>query len=341
MSRVTAPTGGTIRVRGRIASLLEVGTGFHPELTGRENILLNGAIYGMSRADVRRKIDEIIDFSEVERFIDTPVKRYSSGMYVRLAFAVAAHLDPEVLIIDEVLAVGDAEFQAKCLGKIEDVASGGRTVCFVSHNMGAVQQFCTRVLHIEGGKLKASGSSSEMVSAYLASGALDGGDVDLCRHVARDIKKHREIIRRARIYSERGELTQTIFCGERLTVDMVCAFGVPIGDVRFALAIETATGIRVATFANYMHGQSFRRLDGEVVIRCVTQPLALAPGRYLLSFSVATREDGLLDSVDGACGLHMQWRGNYASGEVYTPAYGLLLTDSQWSSVGYSEKVVP
>lgn len=170
LSRVTAPTCGEIRVRGRIASLLEVGTGFHPELTGRENVFLNGAIMGMSRSEVQRKFDEIVDFSGVEKFIDTPVKRYSSGMYVRLAFAVAAHLEPEILIIDEVLAVGDAEFQKKCLGKMRDVGRQGRTVLFVSHNMQAVRQLCTRGLVLAGGRAVFGGSASEAVENYLQGG---------------------------------------------------------------------------------------------------------------------------------------------------------------------------
>src|SRR5206468_1656010 len=144
LSRITEPTVGKIRIKGRVASLLEVGTGFHPELTGRENIFLNGAVLGMSHAEINRKFDEIVAFAEVERFLDTPVKRYSSGMYVRLAFAVAAHLEPEILIVDEVLAVGDTEFQRKCLGKMQDVSRSGRTVLFVSHNMGAVAQLCRK-----------------------------------------------------------------------------------------------------------------------------------------------------------------------------------------------------
>jgi lipopolysaccharide transport system ATP-binding protein len=157
LSRVTAPTSGRVKVKGRIASLLEVGTGFHPELTGRENVYLNGAILGMTREEVTRKFDEIVDFAEVEKFIDTPVKRYSSGMYVRLAFAVAAHLDPEILLVDEVLAVGDAEFQKKCLGKMGDVAKEGRTVLFVSHNMAAVQRLCTKTAWVNRGNLVDSG----------------------------------------------------------------------------------------------------------------------------------------------------------------------------------------
>ncbi|MBN1450083.1 MAG: ABC transporter ATP-binding protein [Anaerolineales bacterium] len=167
LSQVTAPTSGVVKVKGRIASLLEVGTGFHPELTGRENIYLNGAILGMSRQEIRRKFDEIVDFSGVETYIDTPVKRYSSGMYVRLAFAVAAHLESDILVVDEVLAVGDAEFQKKCLGKMSDVTGEGRTVLFVSHNMLAIQGLCKDAIWIDKGEIVQSGSSASVIAAYL------------------------------------------------------------------------------------------------------------------------------------------------------------------------------
>jgi lipopolysaccharide transport system ATP-binding protein len=167
LSRITEPSSGRVTINGRVASLLEVGTGFHPELTGRENIFLNGAILGMSRAEIRKKFDEIVDFAEVEKFLDTPVKRYSSGMYVRLAFAVAAHLEPEILIVDEVLAVGDAQFQKKCLGKMEDVSKkGGRTVLFVSHNMVAVRSLCTKGFLLKNGKISSSGNINEVVNDY-------------------------------------------------------------------------------------------------------------------------------------------------------------------------------
>jgi lipopolysaccharide transport system ATP-binding protein len=169
LSRITEPTEGRIRIKGRVASLLEVGTGFHPELTGRENIYLNGSILGMSRAEIKAKFDEIVAFSEVEKFLDTPVKRYSSGMYVRLAFAVAAHLEPEILIVDEVLAVGDAEFQKKCLGKMHDVATGGRTVLFVSHNMQAVSVLCSRGLFLSGGSIAYAGTIQETIDRYLST----------------------------------------------------------------------------------------------------------------------------------------------------------------------------
>jgi lipopolysaccharide transport system ATP-binding protein len=170
LSRITEPTSGKVTMRGRVASLLEVGTGFHPELTGRENIFLNGALLGMSRAEIKRKFDEIVAFSEIEKFLDTPVKRYSSGMYVRLAFAVAAHLEPEILIVDEVLAVGDAAFQRKCLGKMGDVAKVGRTVLFVSHNMGAVKRLCTRAMWISQGKISERGNPSFVIDKYLFEG---------------------------------------------------------------------------------------------------------------------------------------------------------------------------
>lgn len=190
LSRVTAPTSGSVKVKGRIASLLEVGTGFHPELTGRENIYLNGAILGMTKAEVNRRFDEIVEFAEIAKFIDTPVKRYSSGMYVRLAFAVAAHLESEILLVDEVLAVGDAEFQKKCLGKMGDVASKeGRTVLFVSHNMGAITMLCSQCLLIHNGILKAQGKTSAIIKTYMNVNEItESGKEDNSRNVFYDIE---------------------------------------------------------------------------------------------------------------------------------------------------------
>ena len=181
LSRITEPTEGRVKIKGRVSSLLEVGTGFHPELTGRENIYLNGAILGMTRKEIKRKFDEIVDFAEVEKFLDTPVKRYSSGMYVRLAFAIAANLQPETLIVDEVLAVGDAEFQKKCLGKMGEVARGGRTVLFVSHNMAAVRRLCQRCILISGGKIIADNDAGDVISQYLnqKSDNANRADIDL------------------------------------------------------------------------------------------------------------------------------------------------------------------
>jgi lipopolysaccharide transport system ATP-binding protein len=200
LSRVTAPTSGRIKVKGRIASLLEVGTGFHPDLTGRENIYLNGAILGMTRDEVRQRFDEIVDFSGVEKFIDTPVKRYSSGMYVRMAFAVAAHLDPDILVVDEVLAVGDAAFQKKCLGKMQDVSKEGRTVLFVSHNMGAVSGLTQKCIYMRSGVLYAMGSSEEIIDMYMNESAAnikqrDGyGDLRQIRRKSRIINSFGQFV---------------------------------------------------------------------------------------------------------------------------------------------------
>jgi lipopolysaccharide transport system ATP-binding protein len=189
LSRITEPTEGRITIAGRVASLLEVGTGFHPELTGRENIFLNGAILGMTRAEIRAKFDEIVAFAEVERFLDTPVKRYSSGMYVRLAFAVAAHLEPEILVVDEVLAVGDSEFQKKCLGKMKDVAGHGRTVLFVSHNMAAVRTLCRTSLLLSAGRLVAAGDTADVVLRYVDQ-KTDGDGAGFSRAPLRSEKPH-------------------------------------------------------------------------------------------------------------------------------------------------------
>ena len=185
LSRITEPTKGRVTIRGRVASLLEVGTGFHPELTGRENVFLNGAILGMTRSEIQRKFDEIVAFAEVERFLDTPVKRYSSGMYVRLAFAVAAHLEPEILIVDEVLAVGDAQFQKKCLGKMDEVGKSGRTVLFVSHNMAAVAQLCSSAILMRGGQVGYIGNTESAVKSYMNKAGDHPSHLDLVDYTAR------------------------------------------------------------------------------------------------------------------------------------------------------------
>jgi lipopolysaccharide transport system ATP-binding protein len=186
LSRITEPTEGRVRIRGRVSSLLEVGTGFHPELTGRENIYLNGAILSMTREEIKRKFDKIVDFSGVENFIDTPVKRYSSGMYVRLAFAVAAHLEPEILVVDEVLAVGDGEFQKKCLGQMAEVASGGRTILFVSHNMAMINSLCEKAILLEEGVLRKAGAANDVILNYVSSGESSPAAVN-CRNNNRQV----------------------------------------------------------------------------------------------------------------------------------------------------------
>lgn len=231
LSQVTAPTSGVVKVKGRISSLLEVGTGFHPELTGRENMYLNGAIMGMDRSEVERKFDEIVDFSGVETFIDTPVKRYSSGMYVRLAFAVAAHLEPEILVVDEVLAVGDAEFQKKCLGKMQDVAGEGRTVIFVSHNMGAIQSICQRAILLNKGVVEIDSSASQAITHYLQDGSIST-DGKFYRNNF-DTKKH--LIESVELCNSAGERTLVFEYGESLHAVITTN---PVLDKKFGFHIR-------------------------------------------------------------------------------------------------------
>jgi len=219
LSRITEPTCGKIHLRGRVASLLEVGTGFHAELTGRENVFLNGAILGMNRVEIRQKFDEIVAFSGVEKFIDTPVKRYSSGMYVRLAFAVAAHLEPEILVVDEVLAVGDAEFQKKCLDKMDDVRQTGRTILFVSHNMQAITRLCTRCVLLESGRLRMDGEPERVASAYLGSGRQTNAVrewPDLATAPGDDVIRARSI----RVRTESGEVSETFDIRQTIGVEI-------------------------------------------------------------------------------------------------------------------------
>jgi len=214
LSRISEPTSGRVFINGRVSSLLEVGTGFHPELTGRENVYLNGAILGMSKAEIKRKFDEIVDFAEVEKFLDTPVKRYSSGMYVRLAFAVAAHLEPEILIVDEVLAVGDAAFQKKCLGKMEEAGKEGRTVLFVSHNMGVISQLCSSCVWLDGGQVRDIGETSSVVNGYMLNGVsgLEGEN-----EFKDDLKKDVQLTRIC-LKNEAGNVTKKFGCDEAVNI---------------------------------------------------------------------------------------------------------------------------
>jgi lipopolysaccharide transport system ATP-binding protein len=230
LTRITAPTRGRAEIRGRVGSLLEVGTGFHPELTGRENVYLNGAVLGMKRREIERKFDDIVEFSGIEKFLDTPVKRYSSGMYVRLAFSVAAHLEPEILLVDEVLAVGDAEFQRRCLGRMEDLGDSGRTVIFVSHNMQTITQLCDRVVLLEGGSVVADGPSSEIVASYLQSVHGTGSSAawpDLADAPGDDLVRLRSL----RIVDEGGRTVSAVDVREPVGIEMgftVLRDGIPI-----------------------------------------------------------------------------------------------------------------
>ncbi|GEC77398.1 ABC transporter ATP-binding protein [Flavobacterium aquatile] len=243
LSRVTSPTTGSIKVKGRIASLLEVGTGFHPELSGRENIYLNGAILGMRKKEITRKLDEIIDFSGVERYIDTPVKRYSSGMYVRLAFAVAAHLESEILIVDEVLAVGDAEFQKKCLGKMGDISKGeGRTVLFVSHNMAAVKSLCNKGIVLENGKVLFSGTTDDAITHYLQGDMINQRLIDIKQRSG----NRKVIFKSVKVYGKDETLNPVT--GDKMTLEFEIEnpLNLSSSDVRFDMRIDDNFGQRLA-----------------------------------------------------------------------------------------------
>jgi lipopolysaccharide transport system ATP-binding protein len=331
LSRITEPTTGRAVIHGRVGSLLEVGTGFHPELTGRENIYLNGAILGMRRTEIDRRFDEIVAFSEIERFLDTPVKRYSSGMYVRLAFAVAAHLEPEVLIVDEVLAVGDASFQKKCLGKMGDVAGEGRTVIFVSHNMAAVVTLCPRAMLLSDGAVAYIGETAQAVSEYLGGAvSLHGGVVSLEEHPAR-LKRYRPVIRELRIGTDRCMPTDTLFPDESLVVDLLIDPTDTIQSPRLAVAIEDSLGRRIMTVASYFGGQPLPDVLGRRRVTCKVPSVDLGEGRYLISVSIGTKSEGLLDSVDGAAWFEVMWRNSSLGGEPYGSYYGPVLKPSAWT----------
>lgn len=274
LSRITEPTEGRVRIRGRIASLLEVGTGFHPELTGRENIYLNGAILGMSRSEVRTKFDEIVSFAEVARFLETPVKRYSSGMYVRLAFAVAAHLEPEILIVDEVLAVGDQEFQAKCLGKMRDVRNSGRTVLFVSHNLAAVRALCNRAVLLESGRVAEVGPTGSVLDAYVARQQSASEVIE-----PEPPRDGRPRIARIRL------MNPALSHGDVLALELDVAAGgaEALGlDVR----VHDEMGSPIAYASTHMSRDRVDAIAGTARMRITIGPLALGVGRYDVYFTL-------------------------------------------------------
>ena len=286
LSQVTMPTSGAVRAKGKIASLLEVGTGFHPELTGRENIFLNGAIMGMDRAEVARKYDEIVDFSGVETFIDTPVKRYSSGMYVRLAFAVAAHLDPDILLVDEVLAVGDADFQKKCLGKMDTVTQEGRTILFVSHNMGAIGALCQRVLLLSEGRLQMSGNPEEVISQYLMPDRAVLPVVNLMEHPNRRPGMI-PIIAKLEVKNNSNLKTNYFNVGENIVFDVLLNPGDNIfRNPTLSIAVLDNMGKQIVKLATWAQVSSLDVLNTPTTVRCLWKDCRLAPGSYFLNIGL-------------------------------------------------------
>jgi lipopolysaccharide transport system ATP-binding protein len=287
LSRITEPTEGRVRLRGRVASLLEVGTGFHPELTGRENIFLNGAVLGMMKAEIRRKFDEIVDFAEVEKFLDTPVKRYSSGMYVRLAFAIAAHLEPEILVVDEVLAVGDAAFQRKCLGKMEDVASQeGRTVLFVSHNMAAIQTLCQRAIWLNAGKIEQDGESEPVINAYGKHLQNANGFTATIKSLDGDIE-----VEQIRLMDGNGESTSVYSPGSPITVEIRYHAKRPVHRPYIWIGIRSQFGSLFG--ANMLlDGARPEVLEGRGHIRCTFHKLPLLPDQMYRVMFGGRESDG-------------------------------------------------
>jgi lipopolysaccharide transport system ATP-binding protein len=318
LSRVTEPSEGYAEIRGRVGALLEVGTGFHPELTGRENIYLNGAILGMKRAEISRKFDEIVDFSEVEKFIDTPIKRYSSGMQMRLAFAVAAHLEPEILVVDEVLAVGDAEFQRKCLGKMNDVAKEGRTVLFVSHNMSAVLRLTEEALVIDQGRLLLRAPAAEAVDFYLSRGfSLEGARnwrKDEIPPGAAPFRPHG-----VRVLNSLEEIDGNLRSVEPITIEVEYSLDAAIKGLRIGIYLLSTRGEFIFTSFDTdepeQYEQYSERPSGRYISRCSIPADFLNEGRYVIGVNASSYrikryfhdEQAMVFTVDAAGAPGMQW----------------------------------
>lgn len=299
LSRITEPTTGRITIGGRVASLLEVGTGFHPELSGRENIFLNGSILGMARVEIKKKFDEIVAFAEVEKFLDTPVKRYSSGMYVRLAFAVAAHLEPEILIVDEVLAVGDAQFQKKCLGKMEEVSKGeGRTVLFVSHNMGAINSLCNSAILLNNGMIQAQGNTEKITGLYFSGGLKGAGEFI----VGKNSGDEKVIVEKITLKDANGKIQSSFQFGENLTVEIELNALYDFESPYLWIAIKSHRG-PITNASGLLDGYRTTKLyKGKNIIKCTFLNLPLLPDQYTLHMGIRAN-DGvtiLSDSKDVA-----------------------------------------
>ncbi|NTU74962.1 MAG: ABC transporter ATP-binding protein, partial [Anaerolineaceae bacterium] len=318
LSRVTDPTEGSAEIRGRVGSLLEVGTGFHPELTGRENIFLNGAILGMKRNDIESKFDEIVSFAEVEQFIDTPVKRYSSGMYLRLAFAVAAHLEPEILVVDEDLAVGDAEFQRKCLGKMGDVARQGRTVLFVSHNMSAILRLTQEALVIDHGKLAMRAPTGEAVDYYLSRGfAKEGLRVWTEDEIPADAAPFKPVA--LRVLNQAGVVVDTVRSVDPLTLEIEYQLSATVAGLRVGFYLLSTRGEYVFTSFDIDDPENFERMasrpSGHYISRCTVPANFFNEGRFVVGVNASSYrirryfqdEQALTFNIDASGAPGMQW----------------------------------
>ncbi len=334
LSRITAPTTGRIELYGRVASLLEVGTGFHPELTGRENVFLNGSILGMSRTEIKSKFDEIVAFSGVEKFIDTPVKRYSSGMKVRLGFAVAAHLEPEILVIDEVLAVGDVQFQRRCLGKMKEVAGSGRTVLFVSHNMPSVRNLCGRGILLTDGEITIDGTANEAVDGYLkgTTAQLDGTgcqDAVIDAHLDKELPFHVTGVTVTHAELGPGHAIATGAPVEvRLDYEAASRFHSPA----FIISIASADEVELIRLSNLpISGFEIEHIEGRATVVLRLEHLPLTSGRYFISLGVARPGMEMYDRLNKVFILDVEADDVYGSGAMLDNNRGLFTIDHTWS----------
>lgn len=324
LSRITEPSAGDVFISGRVASLLEVGTGFHPELTGRENIFMNGAILGMTGADIKKKFDEIVDFAEVEKFLDTPVKRYSSGMYVRLAFAVAAHLEPDILIVDEVLAVGDAGFQKKCLGRMRDAKREGRTLLFVSHNMGMIRELTARGMWLHDGELRFYGASGDAADKYLAADEIRGeAAVDLSEHRNR-VGGMKKILKRVSLKTSGGGLSNDFTQADSVVIEVeydAAPAGVNIAGVGFILTSDD--GVRVGSFNTYMSFKPPYSLPAKGSVAFEIAPRQLNPGAFYITVSIGSHPIELEDKVESAVSFTVHPADIYGTGYLLEKSNGV------------------
>lgn len=334
ISRITEPTAGRVELRGRVGSLLEVGAGFHTELSGRENIYLSGAILGMSRREIARKFDAIVSFAEVEPFLDTPVKRYSSGMFVRLAFAVACHMEPEILLVDEVLAIGDAAFQKKCLGKMHEVGQSGRTVIFVSHNMASILHLCRTLAVLHRGGLIYLGGGAEGVRQYLGDcGTRQGGEVDFCGHPNRRSGSS-PILARIRLLNHAGQVTDQLPCGEPAGIELWVEPPGGTGELHLAIGFDDARGCRLFTSATYLSASVPPAVLRERRAICHLDQLPLVPGRYGVTLNAGPVHAKWTDVIDQAIWFDVIPSDFYGNGRLPNPDWGQFLMRSRWEAVG-------
>lgn len=333
LSRITEPTNGRIHIRGRIGSLLEVGTGFHPELTGRENVFLNGAILGMTRAEIKAKFDEIVAFAEVEKFLDTPVKRYSSGMYVRLAFAVAAHLEPEILVIDEVLAVGDAQFQRKCLGKMEEVSrSHGRTIFLVSHNMGAVSQLCRRGILLESGRVAIDADAETAVARYLSGGISGSGAKSLVEDVAERRLHRKMFFHNIVLLNHLGQSAQDVDVRFPFTVQMEYEIPKPLRRAEISVRILTAEGRAVMTSLRSEQSPEALEQEKQGTYRASVKfpGMFFMPGSYVVSVSAHEPNGETFDAHDGCVNFQVRDSGTIFTQYQQYGSHGVVMQSLPW-----------